>query len=1344
MANDQENLDIRIGSDSSDIEGGSKAAAAAINKVTKEAEDLDKAFKRLRSSIDPMFAAQTQYNQSLAQLDTLLSRGAVSEAQYAQSVDLARAALARQSAEQLRGTAVANAAAEAQRTAAATKGRAEQAAAAVATAANRAMTTARAAEAAAATANEAREAKARTQIALQEAREKLAAARQAQETEVPKVNRNDRGQFVSRASVEAERAAAAEEAEEEVKLAQVEDTVAGQRVRNAQRVATTREQAALRAAAAEETAAEVSVAAAAEEASAAESAAEASRLLEQAADAAAQASLRAAAEQKLADTELAEATRQKAQAAAEAAIAEEREAAATAKAKEASAAAAKAAKEEAAAARAAAKEEASRAASADRLKASIDKAYAAQLRYNQTMEQASSLHASGHIDDATKSQVEANALKVLTDALKNNTGHAINNRAAYETLILVHEGLSRRWSRMSSSAMILGQALAGNSATASALTTVLSPLGLAAGMVVGTFAALSLAMYQGSAQQASLQRALSLTGQYAGMSSGEIDAAAKKIASSTNTSALEATRSLTQIAASGQVTGKTLVTMGEITQTLAEQTGQDASKIAADMVRMAEDPAAAMKELDSQYHFLSPTMREHIRNLIEQGDKTQAVAELATAFNSSIQSEKVELTGLAGVVHSVSVSMGDLWQSMMNIGKAKDPAVRLAEINKLLATNSPEVTAGFRGEIQQIHSVTELRQEAAEIQKKLNADQAKSTKTRLETEAKAEEDKLESVLTSVKSNKEKADKEKADWKVTANAAVANPYTPADLKAYYQDRLNHHSEVDARIDKKYDMADQPKKPKKGPSATSDMQQELEEQKNLEQNWFKDETDLELKFWTEKLKSATKGTTEYNTIYSRLSAARKKKAREDYADELAALKEKIESSKGSITQENAAWDTYLAKIKDVMGATSKEFLAAEKERKQALQRMAEDQAKMSEKKEKDAEQPVVRQYETQQTSQSLKGGALDYAHSQGMVSDRQYAEQKKALLEQEIQAEKAHEDELYQMKQAEFQKELSIANLSPEAIKSINEKIEAETQSHEDKLQQIRDKGLLDYQKANQEVSTATNKVWSSTYDAMASHLESSLKKGIEHGFNFQATMRGLALTVLDNWADMATKMLAQWVKSLLFQKTASAASTAVDVAGHTAGEAAKTTSTVVGTQARVTATTAGAAEERSVTATTAMQSIGANASKAAAGAYAAFAAIPIVGPVLGAAAAAATFAAVLAFGAFVSAEGGQAQVPYDGQMSMLHKDEMVLPAWAASPLRASLRAANGNGLFDTASQAGESARTSNNSATHTTFNYQPTHNSQDPDVDKMLRTQGKTFRKWIANEQRNGTIKSAKK
>ncbi|AYJ86204.1 hypothetical protein D3Y57_09800 [Sphingomonas paeninsulae] len=84
----------------------------------------------------------------------------------------------------------------------------------------------------------------------------------------------------------------------------------------------------------------------------------------------------------------------------------------------------------------------------------------------------------------------------------------------------------------------------------------------------------------------------------------------------------------------------------------------------------------------------------------------------------------------------------------------------------------------------------------------------------------------------------------------------------------------------------------------------------------------------------------------------------------------------------------------------------------------------------------------------------------------------------------------------------------------------------------------------------------------------------------------------------------------------------------------------------------------------------------NAAIAASAAFASTAAIPIVGPALAPAAAATAMGAVMSFAPMASMAGGNWQVS-DDMIAQIHKDEMVLPARLAAPLRSMINGGGGN-------------------------------------------------------------------
>jgi hypothetical protein len=116
-------------------------------------------------------------------------------------------------------------------------------------------------------------------------------------------------------------------------------------------------------------------------------------------------------------------------------------------------------------------------------------------------------------------------------------------------------------------------------------------------------------------------------------------------------------------------------------------------------------------------------------------------------------------------------------------------------------------------------------------------------------------------------------------------------------------------------------------------------------------------------------------------------------------------------------------------------------------------------------------------------------------------------------------------------------------------------------------------------------------------------------------------------------------------------------------------------------------------------------------KAASGAYAAMAGIPIVGPELGAAAAGVTFVAVEAIGAMASASGGYDIPSGVNPVTQLHAQEMVLPATLANPMRAMLA----NGGQSPGAQGSGGGRADSGDHYHVTV-----HAFDAPGVERMMR------------------------
>lgn len=184
---------------------------------------------------------------------------------------------------------------------------------------------------------------------------------------------------------------------------------------------------------------------------------------------------------------------------------------------------------------------------------------------------------------------------------------------------------------------------------------------------------------------------------------------------------------------------------------------------------------------------------------------------------------------------------------------------------------------------------------------------------------------------------------------------------------------------------------------------------------------------------------------------------------------------------------------------------------------------------------------------------------------------------------------------------------------------------------------------------------------------------------------QAEMR-VATQVLDSFISLGASVAERWLATEIAKTFATQSGVAQRVAAEqaegasgwgavlsgivaqwTAKETAQTAVTSAGVATRTAEQAAGEATGVATMKLAAVSQINANAGVAAAGAYAALAGIPIIGPALGAAASMEALAQVLSYNALVAFDVGTNYVPQD-MPAMVHKGEMIIPAYDAERIR----------------------------------------------------------------------------
>jgi hypothetical protein len=269
------------------------------------------------------------------------------------------------------------------------------------------------------------------------------------------------------------------------------------------------------------------------------------------------------------------------------------------------------------------------------------------------------------------------------------------------------------------------------------------------------------------------------------------------------------------------------------------------------------------------------------------------------------------------------------------------------------------------------------------------------------------------------------------------------------------------------------------------------------------------------------------------------------------------------------------------------------------------------------------------------------AGEIAHTKAMLA------QKKAAVEGELAlGQISKQEELRQL--ASFEKQAFDIELGAlnDYIKTLTAGTAAYATALKDR-QALNDSFNAQLQASNIAMAEAQSASIKAALAPVTSAIQQSVNGMIAGTTTMKQALGNIYKSILGEFVSMLAQQVAKWAAAQIAQTMAAMAGAATRVA--TAKVAAKATT---------------AADRAS-----GQSQISSAAATGAAKAYQAIVGIPYVGPILAPIAASVAFVGIEAFGSRLgSAAGGWGQVPHD-QIASLHKDEMVLPADIAGPMRA---------------------------------------------------------------------------
>lgn len=255
----------------------------------------------------------------------------------------------------------------------------------------------------------------------------------------------------------------------------------------------------------------------------------------------------------------------------------------------------------------------------------IDPARAALAKLDTQVEQLGK-----HLDEGRISQDQYNSAlgkidKDYAKLEKTTTGFdklRLGTRQAQENVVQLGNALSSGdWG---SGVRAVAQLGAGAGAGAAGLLAILAPLALATAAVGG----LAYAYHKGSEEQDSYNKSLILTGNYAGVSAGQLGDMARQVSATVGTTG-QAAAVLSMLADNGKIAGESFTGITQAAVSMQEATGKAVSETVSEFTKLADDPVKASAALNEQYHYLTASVYSQIAALEQQGNHAGAV-KLAT------------------------------------------------------------------------------------------------------------------------------------------------------------------------------------------------------------------------------------------------------------------------------------------------------------------------------------------------------------------------------------------------------------------------------------------------------------------------------------------------------------------------------------------------------------------------------------------------------------------------------------------------------------------------------------------------------------------------------------------
>jgi lambda family phage tail tape measure protein len=257
---------------------------------------------------------------------------------------------------------------------------------------------------------------------------------------------------------------------------------------------------------------------------------------------------------------------------------------------------------------------------------------------------------------------------------------------------------------------------------------------LAGGFALG-LGALGLAAYKAADDLDKLRDALTLTGNYSGITEKSFGDLAKTLSGITKASLSDTKEALMAVISTGQFTGKSISAVSQAIITYSQIAGVTATEAAEKLKGGLSGTAEGAKALNKEMNFLTLEQYKQIEALEKAGKKQEAAQLVAVALNTKLEQQRRELGILEGAWKSVTKATSDYWEQFKSLLSGPKEGETLASLDKqidlikkkLEGTSEEEDTVFSRGWRKTLATLQSAKENILEVQRLQNRSTASKT-----------------------------------------------------------------------------------------------------------------------------------------------------------------------------------------------------------------------------------------------------------------------------------------------------------------------------------------------------------------------------------------------------------------------------------------------------------------------------------------------------------------------------------------------------------------------------------------------------------------------------------------